>query len=265
MIFPTTFVLALLFAQATRALPQPGNASVSPTSPTGSSYSPTPSSSSSPYSSSSSACPCYVTPTPYAPGDKNSTLYTSSGSYPASSSSCSCSSSTPYPSSQPPYTSSSSYTSSKEPYPPTTMSPYPYVPPSKPSGSCNTPEPSTPPTTLKVTFDTTYDNKDGSLNNVACSNGANGLARRFATFSDIPSFPFIGGAFDVVWNSPNCGGCWTLTNAATGVSINITAIDTAGAGFNIAKEAFVQLNGGQVGQGVANVVATKVSPSVCGL
>jgi len=265
MIYPTTFVLALLFAQATRALPQPGNASVSPTTPTGSSYSPTPSPSSSSYSSSSSACPCYVTPTPYSPGDKNSTWYTSSGSYPASSSSCSCSSSIPYPSSQPPYTSSSSYTSSKEPYPPTTTSPYPYVPPSKPSGSCSIPEPSTPSTTLKATFDTTYDNKDGLLNNVACSNGANGLAGRFATFGDIPSFPFIGGAFDVVWNSPNCGGCWSLTNAATGLSINITAIDTAGAGFNIAQEAFVHLNGGQVGQGVLNVVATKVSPSVCGL
>jgi hypothetical protein len=103
------------------------------------------------------------------------------------------------------------------------------------------------------------------MNNVACSNGANGLAARFPTFGDVPSFPFIGGALDVVWNSPNCGSCWNLTNAGTGNSINIVAIDTAGAGFNIAQEAFVQLNGGQVGQGVVDVFATKVSPSVCGL
>jgi hypothetical protein len=41
-----------------------------------------------------------------------------------------------------------------------------------------------------------------------------------------------------------------------GVSINITAIGPAGSGFNIAQEAF--MNGGQVGQGVVGVVATKV-------
>ena len=227
MIFPATFALALLLTEAARALPQPGNASISPASSTGSGLL---------YSSSS-------TPS----------------SSPYSSSSCSCSSSTPY-SSQPSYTSSSPYTSTKEPYPPTTTTLYPYMPPSKPSSNCSTP-PKPPSTTLRAT----YDNKNGSLNSVACSNGANGLAGRFATFGDIPSFPFIGGAFDVVWNSPNCGACWSLTNTATGVSISITAVDTAGSGFNIAQEAFVVLNGGQIGQGVADVVATKVSPSVCGL
>lgn len=316
MIYPATFALAILFAQATRALPQPGDVSVTPAT-TSSSYLSTPSPSSSPYSSSSSAYP-YSTPVPNPPADKNGTSYPSS-SYPAS---CSCPSgtpyppsqppytpsppyttpmpyppadkngtsyspsytssspyttpmpyppadkngtsyppSTPYPPSQPPYTPSSSYTPPKESYPPTTTMPYSHSP-SKPSG---TPVPGAPTTTLKATFDTTYDNKNGSLNSVACSNGANGLVGRFPTFGDVPSFPFIGGAFDIVWNSPNCGGCWSLTNAATGVSIHITAIDTAGAGFNIAQEAFVQLNGGQIGQGVVDVVATKVSPSVCGL
>ena len=91
------------------------------------------------------------------------------------------------------------------------------------------------------------------------------MVARFPTFGDVPTFPFIGGAFDVVWNSPNCGGCWTLTNPATSVSINFTAVDAAGVGFNIAQEAFVRLNGGEIGQGVIDVVASKVSPSVCGL
>ncbi|KAH8997423.1 Cerato-platanin [Lactarius akahatsu] len=118
---------------------------------------------------------------------------------------------------------------------------------------------------LRATFDTTFDNKAGSLNGVACSNGANGLAARFPTFGDVPSFPFIGGAFDVAWNSPNCGSCWALTNPATGMTINITAVDTAGAGFNIAKAAFDKLAGGQSGLGAVDVVANKVSPSVCGL
>jgi hypothetical protein len=49
------------------------------------------------------------------------------------------------------------------------------------------------------------------------------------------------------------------------VSINLVAVDTAGTGFNIAQEAFVQLNGGQIGQGVLDVVASKVAPSICGL
>jgi hypothetical protein len=116
-----------------------------------------------------------------------------------------------------------------------------------------------------VTYDAAYDNKNSSLNSVACSNGANGLAARFPTFGDVPSFPFIGGAFDVVWNSPNCGGCWNLTNPATGATINITAIDAAAAGFNIAQEAFEKLTGGDVSKGAVDVVANKVSPSVCGL
>ena len=51
----------------------------------------------------------------------------------------------------------------------------------------------------------------------------------------------------------------------TGVSIQITAIDTATGGFNIAQEAFEKLNGGQISQGVVDVIANKVAASVCGL
>jgi hypothetical protein len=123
------------------------------------------------------------------------------------------------------------------------------------------PQPSAP-TPLRATFDQTFDNPTGLLNNVACSNGDNGLAAKFPTFADLPTFPFIGGAFDVAWNSPNCGGCWEITNPANGASIFITAVDQAGAGFNIAEEAYKALNGGQLGGGL-DVVAQKVSPSIC--
>jgi hypothetical protein len=116
-----------------------------------------------------------------------------------------------------------------------------------------------------VTYDAAYDKKNGSLNSVTCSNGANGLAARFPTFGDVPSFPFIGGAFDVAWNSSNCGACWSLTNPATGATINITVIDASAAGFNIAQEAFVNLTGGDISKGAVDVVANKVPPSVCGL
>jgi hypothetical protein len=118
---------------------------------------------------------------------------------------------------------------------------------------------------VRATFDTTYDNKSGSLNGVACSNGANGLAARFPTFGNIPTFPFIGGAPDVAFNSPNCGGCWKLTSTTTGASLIMTAIDGAGSGFNLAQEAFVTLNGGQIGQGTLDVVAEQVERHICGL
>ena len=187
--------------------------------------------------------------------DRNQNSAPYSSNYYPTPSSCSCYSSTSYYSSQPPSYTSSSYSSPKVNYPPKTT-PTPYKPLS---------EPNTPSSTMRATYDTAYDNKSGSLNSVACSNGANGLMARFPTFGDIPSFPFIGGAFDVVWNSPNCGSCWNLTKMSTGVSINITAIDSAGSGFNIAQEAFERLNGGQIGQGVPDLVANKKSFSVCGL
>ncbi|KAH9998221.1 Cerato-platanin-domain-containing protein [Russula vinacea] len=234
--------------------------------------------------STTSSCPCYSS-IPY----YSSQLYYTSSSYPSKPSytSSSYSSQPPYTSSsypsqppytsssypsQPPYTSSSypsqppytssSYPSPKETYPPTTT-PSPYEPSSKPVDG-NQPGPKVL-SSLRATYDTTYDNKDGSLNGVACSNGPNGLAARFPTFGDVPSFPFIGGAFDVVWNSPNCGSCWNLTNTATGVSISLSAVDSAGAGFNIAQEAFEKLNNGQIGQGVLDVIANKISPLFCGL
>jgi hypothetical protein len=280
MICSAPFAFIILFAQAALALPQAGSASTPPVSNTTSSYSSTGtnnhSSTASPYSTtgstppytsspypsnspypSSSSCPCNSTPS-YPPTSKNGTSYSSSGSSGSytTSSSCSCSSSTPC-SSQPTYTSSASY------YPPTETNPPPSYSSKGPKPPKTTPPTSSP--TFRATFDTFYDNNSGSMNNVACSNGANGLSARFPTFGDVPSFPFIGGAFDVVWNSPNCGSCWTLTNAVTGTSINFVAVDATGGGFNIAQEAFVQLNGGQIGQGTVEVTATKVAPSVCGL
>ncbi|KAI0270850.1 Cerato-platanin, partial [Russula aff. rugulosa BPL654] len=115
-----------------------------------------------------------------------------------------------------------------------------------------------------ATYDATYDNPSGSLNGVACSNGANGLVTNYATFGDLPTFPFIGGAPGVVWNSPYCGGCWKLTSTTTGESIIYTAIDSS-SGFNIAQDAFVEINGGQIGQGTLEVAAEPVPRYLCGL
>ncbi|KIJ35438.1 hypothetical protein M422DRAFT_180833 [Sphaerobolus stellatus SS14] len=125
--------------------------------------------------------------------------------------------------------------------------------------------PPSAPFTTTVTYDNTYDSPTGSLNSVACSNGANGLVTKgFTTFDSLPNFPFIGGAHAVAsWNSTNCGSCWSLTYS--GNTIYVTAIDTAAVGFNIAQEALDKLTDGQaVRVGKFNVTAVQVPASNCG-
>jgi hypothetical protein len=117
---------------------------------------------------------------------------------------------------------------------------------------------------VHATYDATYDNPSGSLNGVACSNGANGLVTKYPTFSSLPTYPYIGGAPGVTWDSPNCGGCWKLTSTTTGAWIIYTAIDSS-SGFNIAEDAFEEINGGQIGQGTLNVFAKQVPRFWCGL
>jgi hypothetical protein len=121
---------------------------------------------------------------------------------------------------------------------------------------------------LHATHDGTFDKPFSSMNDVSCSTGNNGLAAKFPKFINLPSFPNIGGAFDVWWNSPNCGGCWKITNLANNAEIYMIAIDSAGGGFNIAEGAYKKLNCGQLGQGASNyleVVGEKVAPCFCGL
>lgn len=114
------------------------------------------------------------------------------------------------------------------------------------------------PSPLKATFDQTYDNPSGSLNGTACY----GISSTYPIFGSIPGFPYIGGAYDIAGNFTNCGSCWRIINQANNVWIYITAIDTAGAGFNIAEEAFKTLNNGELGNTLI-VDAQKVSPFPC--
>ena len=133
------------------------------------------------------------------------------------------------------------------------------------------PSASTATSTTTVSYDATYDNFQESLNNVACSNGANGLVTKgFTTFGSLPDFPFIGGAPAVAaWNSTNCGTCWELTYTSPSGSIStidVLAIDTSGNGFNIAEDAMNVLTDGQAVQlGRITVTFEQVDASVCGL
>ncbi|KAK7456498.1 hypothetical protein VKT23_010748 [Stygiomarasmius scandens] len=125
---------------------------------------------------------------------------------------------------------------------------------------------------VDLRYDTTYDNPNGGMTTIACSDGSNGLITRygFQTFGNIPNFPHIGAAQAIAgWNSPQCGTCWTLSytngNGQTS-SINILAIDHAGSGFNVAQAAMDELTGGNaVAFGRVDVTATQVDVSQCGL
>jgi hypothetical protein len=122
---------------------------------------------------------------------------------------------------------------------------------------------------VTVSYDNTYDNPNGSLTTIACSDGANGLITRygFNTFRDIPNFPHIGGAAAIAgWNSTQCGTCWKLTYSGTGKSINVLAIDHTDSGFNIAQEALDELTNGQAVQfGRIDATVTQVPATQCGL
>ncbi|KAH8595538.1 epl1 protein [Bisporella sp. PMI_857] len=119
---------------------------------------------------------------------------------------------------------------------------------------------------ITVSYDTGYDDGSRSLASVSCSDGSNGLLTKgFTNQASLPSFPNIGGASTIAgWNSANCGKCYSLTYG--GRSINVLAIDHAGAGFNIARAALDTLTGGQaVALGRIDAQWAEVASSACGL
>ena len=113
-----------------------------------------------------------------------------------------------------------------------------------------------------------YDNPDTSMNEVACSNGANGLVTKgYPTFGSMPGFPYIGGAYAVTgWNSTECGSCWNLTNADIGITLYLVAVDTVYSGFDVSDDAMDTLTGGQTGEFYEiDVEAAQVAEHYCGL
>ena len=120
---------------------------------------------------------------------------------------------------------------------------------------------------VQAGFDNTYDNASGDMDTVSCSTGLNGLADRFPTFGSLPTFPNIGGSSVIAgFGSDLCGSCWQLTFPTTGKSINVTAMDHAGDGFNLSQEALDELtNGNAVALGVIQVDVVQLDQSACGL
>ncbi|KAI8953346.1 EC5 protein [Xylaria longipes] len=118
-----------------------------------------------------------------------------------------------------------------------------------------------------VAYDQGYDDAGRSLTAVACSDGVNGLMTRYGwqTQGQIPRFPYIGAVAAVAgWNSAACGTCWQLKY--NGRTINVLAVDHAGAGFNIALKAMNDLTNGQaVALGRVDATAVQVATSACGI
>ena len=108
-----------------------------------------------------------------------------------------------------------------------------------------------------------YDDPNTSMNNVACSNGANGLVTKgYPTFGSLPGFPFIGGAFAVSgWNSTKCGSCWQLTSAGAAETVYFTAIDTVFSGFDVSDQTMNTFTNSPTGS--IDVTATQVDESNC--
>ena len=118
----------------------------------------------------------------------------------------------------------------------------------------------------RVGYDTVYDNPNGSLSTVACSDGSNGmLTKGYTTFGSLPSFPNIGAAQAIAgWNSPACGSCWQISYGEK--SIYFIAIDRTNNGFVVSSEAMNTLTNGQAQDlGVISADTTQVSESSCGL
>ena len=121
-----------------------------------------------------------------------------------------------------------------------------------------------------VGYDTTYDNGSTSLNDVACSVGSNGVENKgYHIFSDLPTFPYIGGAASITgYNSAACGTCYQLTYTESNGkknSITYLAIDAAD-DYNLSFTAMNNLTFGQAEHlGVVTATAKKLPASACGL
>lgn len=121
---------------------------------------------------------------------------------------------------------------------------------------------------VTVSYDLGYDEPSRSLTTVSCSDGVNGLMTKHPSWkvqSDIPRFPYIGGAASIAgWNSPNCGLCKKATYK--GKSIYVLAIDHAASGLNVGKKAMDALTNNQASAlGRIEATVTNVDKKFCGL
>lgn len=119
---------------------------------------------------------------------------------------------------------------------------------------------------VTVSYDPRYGDAGQSLNQLACSDGPNGLeSKGYYTLGALANFPYVGGVPAVAsWNSPACGTCWALTY--NGKTVHILAVDVAVNDYNISPAAMNDLTNGQATfLGRVPVAAQQVDKSLCKL
>lgn len=122
--------------------------------------------------------------------------------------------------------------------------------------------------TIKVTYTYDYGNPQFSTYGVSCSDGKNGIRTKYGykTIGQVPTYPYVGGIPAANYNSTSCGSCWRLDYG--GQTIIFTAIDHAGATFNIARPAMDKLTNNKtdaLGGSITGAKYAKVANSVCSL
>ena len=99
----------------------------------------------------------------------------------------------------------------------------------------------------RVTWNNFYDNGAQSALTLACAEWA--AQHNIQTLSEVPRFPFVGGAFFVNGtNTGQCGEFNVLLDTQTGVGIEVTIVDAAAIGYVISLEAMNTLTDGQAQQ-----------------
>lgn len=123
-------------------------------------------------------------------------------------------------------------------------------------------------TVTTLAYDDYYDNAALPLNEVACSDGANGLETentKFTTLGSLPHFPYVGGVYTVShWNSAQCGACYAVTHKEK--RIHILAVDAAKDGFIVSEAVMNALTDNHAVEfGRVDVSFVQVDRSACGL
>ncbi|KAF8120902.1 Cerato-platanin [Boletus edulis] len=120
---------------------------------------------------------------------------------------------------------------------------------------------------IQLKYDNTYDTSGLSLDTVACSNGPNGLETKYGytTLGTVPAYPNLGAVYTVSgWDSPKCGACYAVTYQATGVTVNILAVDKTDTGFTVSQQAMDNLTANHAVEfGHVEVSFEEVDPSRC--
>ncbi|KAI5778845.1 rasp f 13 [Geopyxis carbonaria] len=120
---------------------------------------------------------------------------------------------------------------------------------------------------LSTTFawDPVYGAASQPLTSFACSDGANGLAAKYPTLGDIPSFPNVAAVFTISgWNDVDCGKCYKTY--FEGQTVYVTGVDVSTSGFVMSQAALDTLTGGRaVEAGRVTGQYVEVAKSFCGM